>query len=373
MLIALIAVIAIVAGSAYAYIHLPKFGALPDGDRLARAEQSPNYRQGAFSNIEPFTIASDSGGMAKALLDYMMTKKDRPAPSVPVVSVKTDLSALDRRQDIAVWLGHWSFFIQLAGRRILVDPVFSDNAAPVPFANRAFAGTDGYSAADIPDIDYLLITHDHWDHLDYPTIVALRGKVGAVVCPLGVGAHFDRWEYPKDAIRETDWHDAVRLADGLTVHALPARHFSGRGLARNKSLWAAFALIAPERKIYLSGDSGYGSHFREAGERFGGFDLAVLDCGQYNEGWRFVHMMPEDAAQAAEDLRAGALLPAHVGKFSIAYHSWDDPFIRLAEASRGRAYRLLTPKLGEPVRMDDAGQRFERWWEDMARRERETR
>lgn len=368
MLVGLLAVAVILAASAYAYMHLPMFGALPEGAQLTRLEQSPHYRDGAFRNLEPIPPVVSGGGMVRALLEYATTKKDRPAPPVPVVSVKTDLTALDREQDVVIWLGHWSLFIQIAGRRILVDPVFSDNAAPIPYANRAFAGTNVYSAGDIPDIDYLLITHDHWDHLDYPTIAALREKTGKVICPLGVGAHFARWQYPAGMIIETDWYDTVQLGDGLAAHALPSRHFSGRGLTRDKSLWSAFALVSPGRKLYLSGDSGYGSHFREAGERFGGFDLAVLDCGQYNEAWRFVHMMPEDAAQAAEDLGADAFLPAHVGKFSIAYHSWDDPFIRLAEASRTRSYRLVTPKLGEPVRMDDAGQRFAPWWEDMAGR-----
>ena len=205
---------------------------------------------------------------------------------------------------------------------------------------------------------------DHWDHLDYATATALRSKVGQVVCPLGVGAHFEAWGYGKETVFEGDWYSVLEGKDGFAIHILPARHFSGRSLTRNKTLWAGFALVTPERRIFFSGDSGYGKHFAEIGARFGGFDLAMLDCGQYDENWRYVHMMPEDTAQAAEDLRARALLPGHVGKFAIAYHTWDDPFKRIVAASRGKPYRLLLPLIGEPVALPIASDgEILRWWE----------
>lgn len=365
------AVLAVISGCAYMY--LPKFGRLPEKDRLSRIEHSPHYRDGEFRNLDPIPETIEKSGMIRTGIRFLFRKKERTKPQVPVVSIKTDLSGLDKNTDAVVWMGHSSLFIQLAGKRFLVDPVFSSNAAPVPGANTAFPGTLIYSAADIPDIDYLLISHDHWDHLDFPTVSALRDKVGKIICPLGVGAHFERWDYPLDRIVEADWYDAVQLDDGLSVHVLPARHFSGRGLTRNKTLWAAFALVSPQQKIYFSGDSGYGSHFHEAGKRFGGFDLVILDCGQYNEGWRFVHMMPEEAVDAAEALQAKAFLPAHIGKFSIAFHSWDDPFVRVTTASENKAFRLLTPRLGEPVMLDDTEQKFERWWETMILKESKLR
>lgn len=366
ILIKLVVLAVFLAAGGYAYTHTAKFGAFPEGTRLARVEASLNYSDGEFRNPEPIpTSTNTKGGVVKGLLRGVMAEKDRPRPDAPIPSVKTDLSCQDRYEDLAIWLGHSSFYLQLAGHAILIDPVFSDNAAPVPFANEAFAGTNVYTPEDMPGIDILLITHDHWDHLDYPTVMKLKKKIAKVVCPLGVGAHFERWGFEPSAIIEMDWNESLHLKNDLRIHALPARHYSGRTLTRNKTLWAAYALTSADRKIYVSGDSGYGSHFRQAGEAFGGFDLAVLDSGQYNMQWRYVHMMPEDAAQAAADLDAKALLPAHAGKFSIARHAWDDPFIRLTEATKGRPYRLLTPKIGEPVRLGAEPQTYAQWWKGM--------
>ena len=361
-----ILVLLLLAVTGYGYLHLAKFGALPTGNRLEKIENSPNYHDGQFRNLEPIPMATDRGGILKRLVNSLFAEKDRPRPPAPVPSVKINLTALDRNEDVLIWLGHSSFYMQLAGYRILVDPVFSDNAAPVPFVNRAFTGTNIYSASDMPEIDLLLITHDHWDHLDYPTVRALKGKIAKVVCPLGVGAHFERWDFPGSSVVETDWHNALQLNNGLVIHTLPARHYSGRTLTRNKTLWAAYALVTPQRKIYISGDSGYGAHFKQAGMAFGGFDLAVLDSGQYNENWRYVHMMPEDAVKAAGDLQAKALLPAHVGKFSIARHAWDEPFIRLTRAAQEGSFRLLTPKIGESVRFNTDQRQFSQWWKETA-------
>jgi L-ascorbate metabolism protein UlaG (beta-lactamase superfamily) len=354
-----------IAAAGYGYMHTAKFGAFPEGVRLARVEASPNYSDGEFRNFEPIpTSTSNKGGVVKGLLRALTAEKDRPRPDAPIPSVKTDLLSLDRHEDLVIWFGHSSFYMQLADHVILIDPVFSDNAAPVPFANEAFPGTNVYTPDDMPGIDVLLITHDHWDHLDYSTVMKLKGKIAKIVCPLGVGAHFERWGFEPSAIIELDWNESLNLKNDLRIHALPARHYSGRTLTRNKTLWAAYALTSANRKIYLSGDSGYGLHFREAGDAFCGFDLAVLDSGQYNEAWRYVHMMPEDAALAAEELRAKALLPAHVGKFSIARHAWDEPFIRLVEATKDSPYPLLTPKIGEPVRFAADPYVYGQWWKE---------
>lgn len=351
----------------YVFMSQTKFGTLPEGTRLNMIVQSPHYGDGGFRNTEPLPPMKGNGGIVGALAKYIFSSTEGQRPSHPVPSAKTDLRTLDRNTDVVVWLGHSSYFIQLGGRRILIDPVFSPYASPIFFANRAFDGTNLYTAEEMPDIDYLLISHDHWDHLDYATVTALRPKVRKVVCPLGVGAHFEAWGYGKEMLYEGDWFSALEQDDGFSIHVLPARHFSGRSLTRNKTLWAGFALLTSERRIFFSGDSGYGKHFTEIGARFGGFDLAILDCGQYDDNWRYVHMMPEDTAQAAEDLHARALLPAHVGKFAIAYHTWDDPFKRITEASKGKPYRLLLPLMGEPIRMPmgPGGEQeaFFRWWE----------
>lgn len=269
--------------------------------------------------------------------------------------------------DVVVWLGHSSYYVQLGGKKILIDPVFSISAAPIAYANDAFAGTTPYTAHDMPDVDYLLGTHDHWDHLDYPSAKALLPKVGQVIVGLGMGQYFEQWGYAPNRVREADWNSSFGELTELRVHVLPARHYSGRMLTRNKTLWVAFALETPQRKLFFSGDSGYGPHFREIGERFGGFDLVALDSGQYDKRWANIHMFPEQAAQAAEDLRTKALLPAHVGRFSIAAHDWDEPFKRIASAAAGKAYRLLTPGIGVPVRVGDESQSFSPWWTELGR------
>lgn len=350
----------------YLYLLLPKFGGLPEGSRLERIEQSPHYVDGTFRNLIADPPQPENRSVVGNLINYLVAEKDRPVPPAPVPTVKTDLRALDPNESVVIWLGHSSFFIQLNGKKILIDPVFSDNAAPLPFVNRAFEGSNIYSAQDMPEIDYLLISHDHWDHLDYPSIMQLKDKVKTVITPLGVGAHFERWGYPENIVHEADWYDEIALEDDFSLHLLPARHYSGRKLTRNKTLWTAFALVTPQQRIFFSGDSGYGPHFAEIGRRFGGFDLAILDSGQYNQAWRHIHMTPEDAVQAMQDLGAEALLPAHVGKFSIAYHSWDDPMKRLTEASRDKSYRLLSPTIGEPVLLNDKTQQFSQWWEQLS-------
>ena len=349
------------AAGVYAYLQSPEFGAQPDGERLEKIVLSPNYRDGEFRNLDP--TPEHKGNILSGWTRMLLTKKVRPRPDFPVPSVKMDLKTLDRHSDLILWLGHASCYIQLGGKRFLIDPVFNDHAAPFSFANRAFDGAGIYSPEEMPDIDYLLITHDHWDHLDYPTIMGLMNKADSVIVPLGVGAHFERWGFSREKVREMDWGDALQLEGGTVIHALPSLHYSGRLLTRNKTLWAAYALVSPERKIYLGGDSGYGSHFKAAGEAFGGFDFAVLDSGQYNENWRWVHMMPEDTALAANDLNAGAVLPVHTGKFAMAYHAWDDPFIRMAEAGRGQPFALVMPVPGESVSLEDPREYISGWWD----------
>jgi L-ascorbate metabolism protein UlaG (beta-lactamase superfamily) len=328
-------------------------------------ENSPHYADGRFRNLLPTPILTEDSNVVSALFTSMTTRGERLRPSAPLPVWKTDLKSLDRHADLVVWFGHSSCFIQLAGKRLLIDPVFSTNAAPIPFANRAFDGTSVFSADDMPEIDCLLITHDHWDHLDYASVRKLEPKTRLVVTALGVGTYFRHWGYARGKIREADWFSVVKAEADLSIHALPARHFSGRMLIRDRTQWAGFALETPRRRIFFSGDSGYGPHFTEIGRRLCGFDLAVLDNGQYNQRWAHVHMTPEEAVRAAGDLRAKALLPAHVARFSLSKHPWDEPFQRISTASEDKAFRLLTPMIGQPVMLDGSAAPFGRWWEQV--------
>lgn len=354
------------AGGIWAFLRQTKFGALPEGEALRRILASPHYAGGVFHNELPTPILTDNSSFGVALVRSLVAKRVNPVPPGPLPSQRASLFSPDRAQDAVVWLGHSSFFIQLAGQRVLIDPVFSPYAAPVSFSTRAFAGATPYSPDDMPDIDCVLISHDHWDHLDYPSMMALKPKIRNILCGLGTGAHFQRWGFSGNVIHEADWGDTFALGAGVRVHVTTARHYSGRSLTRNKALWAGFLLESPARHIFFSGDSGYGPHFAELGKRFGPVDLALLDCGQYNEDWRFIHMTPEEAARAADDMEARHLLPAHIGKFALARHPWDEPFRRMASASRNARFRLLTPMIGEMVNLTDPIPEYPRWWESPA-------
>jgi L-ascorbate metabolism protein UlaG (beta-lactamase superfamily) len=366
MLSSVLIIILCFALGACILLNQPKFGKSPEGERLAAIEKSPHYSAGQFKNLHPTPKFTKDVSTASIIWKSWTEPQKRLVPEMPIPAVKIDLKKLDRMTDLMIWLGHSSFYIQLGGKRMLLDPVFSDSAAPVSFFNKAFAGTTIYQADDMPVIDTLLISHDHWDHLDYPTVVALKDKVGLVVSPLGVGAYFERWGYPAEKIIEADWYQQVALDGVVDIHVLPARHYSGRFLKQNKTLWAGFALESAERRLFFSGDSGYGPHFAEIGQRFGEFDFVALDCGQYDERWAYIHMTPEEAVRAAQDLKADSLLPSHIGRFSIARHSWDEPFFRVASASGDESFKLLTPMVGEPVYLTIKEQAFDQWWVKLA-------
>ncbi|WP_349606073.1 MBL fold metallo-hydrolase [Cupriavidus sp. DF5525] len=360
---AIMILVALGALAIVAYLQHPLFGELPGGERLARIAHSPNQSDGTFHNQIDTPVLTTDESQVSIMLSNAFGKKGHPRPPGAIPAVKADLKALDASQDLVIWLGHSSFFVQLGGRRILIDPVFSINAAPVQLTNVAFDGTGIYAADDMPEVDFLLITHDHYDHLDYPSIRALQPKVKQVVAGLGVGAHFEAWGYDMRTVHEADWYEAIEQAPALQIHVTPARHFSGRTFTRDKALWVGFALVSGQRRLFFSGDSGYAPHFVEVGKRYGPFDWVALDTGQYDPRWANVHMTPEQAAQAAEDLRTRVLMPGHVGRFSISPHDWDDPFKRIAAASQGRSYTLWTPEIGQPMYLDGRAQEFSPWWE----------
>lgn len=341
---------------------MQQFGKAPAGARLERIKLSPNYCNGSFRNLSHTPPLKEGVGYYEVFRKFFFDKSKRVQPSGPIPAVKTDLNTLDPGEDIIVWFGHSSYYMQLSGRRILVDPVFSGNASPFSFITKSFDGTNMYTPADMPEIDYLFISHDHYDHLDYKTVTALRPKVKSIITALGVGAHLERWGYDTHKITEGDWHDALDLGGGFKVTYAPARHFSGRGLKRNGTLWTSFILQTPKRKIYLGGDSGYDTHFADIGREYGPFDLAILEDGQYNEYWKYIHMMPEEVVQAATDLRANALFPVHWSKFALSLHDWDEPIKRVVQAARARELALMHPRIGQIVSLNDMQAHNEEWW-----------
>lgn len=347
------------------FLRQPKFGRPPRGERLARIKASPNYKNGAFQNLSMTPQLTEGTSMFSVVMKFFFLKKERNKPAAVIPSVKTDLINLDQEKNLLVWFGHSSYFMQLDGKRFLVDPVLSGHASPLSFGTQAFDGADIYKPGDIPTIDCLFLTHDHWDHLDYDSLRKLEPKIKKIVCALGVGEHLEYWAFSKDIITELDWNEETILGNGFVVHAIPARHFSGRGLKRNQSLWTSFVLQTPSKKIFVGGDSGYDEHFEKAGKKFGPFDLAVLENGQYDKGWKYIHMMPEEVLVAAKDLHAKKLLAVHSSKFAISLHAWDEPLSKITELNRQHDLALLTPMVGELVDLDDDRQVFNKWWEQV--------
>ena len=286
----------------FAYMKLPKFGSLPKGKRLERIKQSPHFKDGAFKNLSETPQMTNEDGFWQMTKEYFSATNKKPPGKMP--SEKTNLKELDPGEDVLVWFGHSSYFIQTEGKKVLVDPVFCGNASPFSFSVKAFEGTDVYDVNDLPEIDYLVITHDHWDHLDYKTLKRLKRIVKQVVTALGNGAHLERWGYDSNVIVELDWYENHDFGNGFVFHTLPARHFSGRGFTHKKSLWASFLLETPKFKLYIGGDGGYDSHFAEIGKQFGEIDLAILENGQYNHSWKYIHMHPNEVLQAGKDLNA---------------------------------------------------------------------
>lgn len=327
------------------FMNLPRFGRLPSGDRLKRVEQSPNYHNGAFHNRSVTPQFTSDKSRVQVMLDFLFEKRERNRPDSAMPSVKSDLKNLPVGKNLIVWFGHSSYFIQLDGKRMLIDPVFYD-ASPVSFFNKPFAGTDIYKAEDMPEINYLVITHDHWDHLDYQAVTKLKDKIGKVICPLGVGEHFEYWGYSADKLVELDWGEQLELDGSHNFHCLPARHFSGRSTKANQTLWASFMLKTSTQTLFIGGDGGYDSHFADIAALYPSIDMALIENGQYNSDWRYIHLMPDDLVRAVNDLHPHSAIAGHNSKYALAKHPWDEP-IKNASAIEC----VIMPTIGQVVEL----------------------
>lgn len=336
-------------------------GKLPSGKYLERLKQSPNHNGTGFKNLSDTPMKLQDVSYWKMTTEFFKKHPGRQ-PLVKLPSVKTDLHQLNSSQPVIVWFGHSSYFIRMENKNFLIDPVFSGNAAPVSFMMNAFPGTNEYQPADMPPIDYLNLTHDHYDHLDYKTIHQLKHKVKRICCSLGVATHLIYWGYDVKRILELDWWQNEAIEDNLELTAAPARHFSGRGFKRSQTLWSSFILKSHKHKLYLGGDSGYDQHFKVIGEKHGPFDIAILEAGQYNAMWPYIHMMPEETVQAARDLKTEILMPVHWGKFSLSLHIWNEPIIRVMDKAHALNVSVYMPMIGQLVILDEDF-KTEKWWE----------
>jgi len=346
-------------------VNLPVFGALPKGERFTKIKRLNNYRDGQLQNESITPMQPEGVSFYTILKAFFFEKHPDKIPIHPLQFVRPDLNGFSStsRPEI-IWFGHSSYLIKLENSRILVDPVFSRTPSPFSFiGSKAFPGTDFVKAEDFKDIDVIVITHDHYDHLDYPTILKIAPKAKKIVTSIGVGSHLERWGIAADKVIELTWNASCNLGNGIEFTAVPARHFTGRKFKRNQTLWSAFVLKTKYYKLFLGGDSGYDKHFAKIGEAHGPFDLALLECGQYNAYWPYIHMFPEETVQAAIDLKAKVLMPVHWAKFALAMHPWSEPVTRVVASSVEQKLPVITPKPGETVII---GEDFpqSKWWLD---------
>ena len=354
----------LVAAIAAAVLALPPFGAAARGERLARMQASPHWRDGGFVNDVPpagYTFAN-----VRALLAGQLLGSEVRVPTTPIPVVAVDAEALKAPPTSsglrAFWIGHASVYIELDGVRMLVDPIFSEYASPFDIGPRRFHPPP-IALADLPKIDAVLITHDHYDHLDMKTVQQLARRGTMFFVPLGIGAHLAAWGVPDAQIADLDWWQEAQLQN-VRVVSTPARHYSGRSLTdRNSKLWTSWSVIGAKHRFYVSGDTGHSDHFARIGERLGPFDLAFMKIGAYGPGapWLDIHMAPEDAVRASRELRARRMFPVHWATFNLAFHDWNEPVRRAVAAAGASQVDLVTPRIGEWV---DADRPFEsvRWY-----------
>lgn len=342
------------------FLNSERFGKHPSKNRLKKIQQSPNYKNGSFQNLNHTPALSEDTSMIKVLFDFIFKSKPESPKFIP--SIKTELKSICSNDNVLIWMGHSSYFMQIDGKKILVDPVFCGYASPFSFSIKAFNNTDLYTADDIPEIDYLFLSHDHWDHMDHKTLKQLKPKTKRVITGLGNGAHLEYWGFEPKKIIEGDWYDTIQLDLDFKVIITPTRHFSGRGFKRNQTLWVSFVFKTPSLNVFIGGDSGYDTYFKDIGDKFGPFNLVILENGQYDEQWKYIHMLPGEQLKAASNLNAETLLPVHFGKFTLANHDWDDPLINISKNKSQQDIRVITPMIGEQVNLNDSLQQFKNWW-----------
>ncbi|MBK3516337.1 MBL fold metallo-hydrolase [Carboxylicivirga marina] len=345
----------------------PQFGGTATKTIQNTYSQSPQYRNGKFANIGDVKMEM-SGSKFWALIKEQFNTHPNATPKKTPQIVQMDSSNMaEYNGDMRLfWFGHSSFLIQTNGKNILIDPMLGQSASPVPFVGvKRFNKQLPIDIEKLPKIDLIIISHDHYDHLDYGSITRLKDKTEAFYTPLGVGSHLVSWGVDKHRISELDWWQEIKL-DKLTLACTPAQHFSGRGKWFNdqaSTLWCSWVIKTPEKNIFFSGDSGYGQHFKTIGEKYGPFDLALMECGQYNELWKEIHMMPEETIQAGKDVQASVVMPIHWGGFKLAMHDWLEPITRASIAANKLEVKIISPQIGEGIILNGETPVTVKWWE----------
>jgi L-ascorbate metabolism protein UlaG (beta-lactamase superfamily) len=324
--------------------------------------RSPRFRDGVFHNSAPGTLMP--GAQPKVLRQLIFGRERRqPNGIVPVVTPSTAEPAPDGVR--ALWFGHASTLVEIEGRRVLFDPIWSGRSSPVPLVGPRRLHPVPAPLELLPPVDAIVISHDHYDHLDLATVRALtRLQTAPFLVPLGIGAHLERWRVPAERIIELDWEEEAQVA-GLRFVATAARHFSGRTLKRNDTLWASWVVAGRNRRVFFGGDSGYFDGYAAIGGAHGPFDLSVLPIGAYSPAWPDIHMNPEQAVAAHVDLGGRLLLPIHWATFNLAFHSWAEPADRLWREAKARDVEIAVPRPGESVDAEEPPA-VDGWWKTLA-------
>ncbi len=344
------------------------FGGRPAGERLARIQKSPQHRAGE-SFVNTPEVPNIKPGAFWAMTRRQLFGDEERVPRVKLPVVRPDLGGPPAPGLRAIWFGHAGVLVEIDGLRVFTDPVFSDRVSPFESVGPERFFSSPLALEELPRIDAVVISHDHYDHLDMRTIRHLAARGTVFFVPLGIGAHLERWEVPAAQVVELDWWETGELGP-LKIVCTPAVHYSGRGLLNgNETLWSSWVLIGPKHRFYHSGDSGYSPHFAQIGERFGPFQLTSIKIGAYDWTWEDIHMNPEQAIQAQVDLKGGRMLPVHWATFNMAIHDWDEPIRRAKIAAAAAKVDMVTPRPGELV---ETGLPFASsdWWDGLRQKKK---
>ena len=342
-----------------------QFGGKATSALKAQYAQSANWKDGKFENLVETTMEFSIQSMPKMLYkQFFETKGRNPKENLPILPFDKHTFLVPSDEPKIIWYGHSVVLMRINGKTLLIDPMLGPNAAPIaPFAVKRFSDNSLAVIDELPPIDLLLMTHDHYDHLDYASIQKLKGKTSHYFVALGVKRHLESWGIAGESITEFDWWDQQTF-EGIDITFTPTRHFSGRGLKdRAKSLWGGWAFKTENENLYFSGDGGYGEHFKEVGKRLGPFDFGWMECGQYNPNWHQIHMYPEESVQAGRDAKVQKAMAVHWGGFALAQHHWKEPIERFMAAAKQAALPVITPRVGELFQPSNT--QFDVWWEDI--------
>jgi L-ascorbate metabolism protein UlaG (beta-lactamase superfamily) len=341
---------------------LVSFGGKVAGARLRRAELSSQWKEGRFVNSVPSTLTEGST-LEMFRRQFFGDEQRTPLKPIPVVRrTAADYASAPKSGLRATWMGWSTVLVEIDGRRVLTDPIWSERCSPSTLVGPKRFHAPPIALADLPKIDAVVVSHDHYDHLDMPAIrtLARRGTFFAV--PLGMGAHLDRWGIPRAQYKELDWNESV-VVNGLEITATPARHYSGRNpLRANRVLWASWVVAGPSHRFFYSGDSGYFPGFQGIGQLHGPFDLTIVKIGAYDRSWPDIHMTPEEAVRAHRDVGGKRMLAVHWATFNLGFHSWREPAERTAAAAREARAHLSIPRPGEFVEGPPSARPPEVWW-----------